>query len=58
MKTGRKFIAFIICLIALIVLSLFDKTASNNSIITLFALYVTGNVAQKATTKKELDNEQ
>lgn len=49
---SRKFIAFILCLIALIVLGIFDKDTNSTAIITLFGLYVTGNVAQKATAKE------
>ena len=51
---GRKFIAFLICLIALIVLGIFDKGKDIAPfIIALYASYVTGNVTQKATAKSE-----
>ena len=47
-KAGRKFIAFLLCLAALIILSIMDKIDNvSDSILWLFALYVTGNVAQK-----------
>lgn len=47
-KAGRKFIAFLLCLAALITLSIMGKIDNvSDSILWLFALYVTGNVAQK-----------
>jgi len=53
-KAGRKFIAFILCLVALVVMSVFGKGAEGYPyIVALFTAYVAGNVVQKAT-KKEL----
>lgn len=56
-RIGRKFIAFLICLVALIVLGIFDKcdNGTATAIITLYVAYVTGNVTQKATSKEQND---
>jgi hypothetical protein len=56
-RVGRKFIAFLLCLTALIVLGLLGKCDSGTAtaIITLYAAYVTGNVTQKATSKEQND---
>lgn len=42
---GRKFILFLISLVAVIILSFFDKDSS--SVIALFSAYCVGNVASK-----------
>lgn len=53
-RVGRKFIAFLLCLIALIVMGVLDKgTGIAPFIIALYASYVTGNVTQKATAKSD-----
>lgn len=53
-KAGRKFIAFLLCLIAIIVLGILEKGLTCLPyIIGLFTAYVTGNVVQKATEKKD-----
>lgn len=50
---GRKFIAFILCLAAIITLGVLNKgEGAFPFIIALYASYVTGNVTQKATTSK------
>ena len=54
---GRKFIAFIIVLIALIVLGVLNKGDNMAPyIVGLYVAYATGNVATKHVTK-EADNE-
>lgn len=52
---GRKFIAFILCLVAIIVLGVFDKldNGTATAIISLYVAYCTSNVTQKATAKPE-----
>ena len=51
---GRKFVAFILTLIALIVLGIIDKGVGMAPyIVGLFAAYTTGNVVQKATSKDQ-----
>lgn len=54
-RLGRKFIAFLLCLAALIVLGALGKldNGTATAIITLFAAYCTSNVTQKATAKSE-----
>lgn len=54
-RIGRKFIAFILCLIATIVLGIFDKldNGTATAIISLYVAYCTSNVTQKATAKPE-----
>ena len=47
--TNRKFWLFIISLVAVIVLSILSKDAT--SVIGLFGVYCTGNVASKFSTK-------
>ena len=52
-KAGRKFIAFILCLVAIIVMGILEKgTSSFPYIIGLYTAYITGNVVQKATRKE------
>lgn len=54
MHLGRKFIAFIICLICITTLGILGKgTEAFPYIIGLFVAYTTGNVVQKATTKED-----
>lgn len=57
LRVGRKFIAFLLCLIAIIVLGIFNKcdNGTATAIIALYAAYVTGNVTQKATAKEQSD---
>lgn len=51
---GRKFIAFLLVLIALIVLGIIGKGEGMAPyIVGLYVAYTTGNVAQKATKKEE-----
>ena len=51
---GRKFIAFILCLVTFIVMGVIGRGESMAPyIVGLFVAYTTGNVAQKATVKKE-----
>ena len=54
-RIGRKFIAFLLCLIAIIVLGIFDKLSNGTAtaIISLYVAYCTSNVTQKATAKTE-----
>ena len=53
---GRKFVAFIICLVALTVMGILGKgTGMAPYIVGLFVAYATGNVAQKATAKEVRD---
>ena len=53
-RIGRKFIAFLLCLIAIIVLGVLNRgDGAMPFIIALYASYVTGNVTQKATAKSE-----
>ena len=52
--TNRKFWLFLVALVVVTVLSFFDKDTA--SVITLFGVYCTGNVASKFsinTTRKE-----
>lgn len=52
-RVGRKFIAFLLCLITFIVMGVIGKGESMAPyIVGLFVAYTTGNVAQKATTKE------
>ena len=52
MHVGRKFIAFVLCLITFIVMGIIGKGESMAPyIVGLFVAYTTGNVAQKATAK-------
>lgn len=53
LRLGRKFIAFLLCLISIIVLGALGKldNGTATAIITLFAAYCTSNVTQKATAK-------
>lgn len=54
---GRKFIAFVLCLITFIVMGIIGKGEGMAPyIVGLFVAYTTGNVAQKATAK-EANNE-
>lgn len=55
LRIGRKFIAFLLCLVAIIVLGIFDKLSNGTAtaIISLFVAYCTSNVTQKATAKTE-----
>lgn len=51
---GRKFVAFILCLITFIVMGVVGKGEGMAPyIVGLFVAYTTGNVAQKATAKSE-----
>ena len=51
-KAGRKFIAFILCLLAIVLMGIFGKGENAYPyIIGLFTAYVAGNVMQKATRK-------
>lgn len=51
---GRKFVAFILCLITFIVMGVIGKGEGMAPyIVGLFVAYTTGNVAQKATAKSE-----
>ena len=54
-RIGRKFIGFILCLIAIIVLGIFNKldNGTATAIISLYVAYCTSNVTQKATAKTE-----
>ena len=54
-RIGRKFIAFLLCLIALIALGVFNKldNGTATAIISLYVAYCTSNVTQKATAKTE-----
>lgn len=56
-RIGRKFIAFILCLIAIIVLGIFNKldNGTATAIISLYVAYCTSNVTQKATAKEQHD---
>lgn len=51
---GRKFVAFILCLITFIIMGVIGKGEGMAPyIVGLFVAYTTGNVAQKATAKPE-----
>ena len=51
---GRKFVAFILCLMTFIVMGVIGKGEGMAPyIVGLFVAYTTGNVAQKATAKTE-----
>lgn len=54
---GRKFVAFILCLITIIVLGIFNKldNGTATAIISLYVAYCTSNVTQKATAKEQHD---
>ena len=54
---GRKFIAFILCLVAIIVLGIFNKldNGTATAIISLYVAYCTSNVTQKATAKERVE---
>lgn len=56
-RIGRKFIAFILCLIAIIVLGIFNKldNGTATAIISLYVAYCTSNVTQKATSKEQIN---
>lgn len=55
-KVGRKFIAFLLCLAAIITLGVLNRgEGAMPFIIALYASYVTGNVTQKATSKEAHD---
>ena len=52
MHVGRKFIAFVLCLITFIVMGIIGKGESMAPyIVGLFVAYTTGNVAQKPMAK-------
>lgn len=52
---GRKFVAFILCLITFIVMGVIGKGEGMAPyIVGLFVAYTTGNVAQKATAKQDV----
>ena len=55
-RIGRKFIAFLLCLVAIIVLGIFDKLSNGTAtaIISLYVAYCTSNVTQKATAKDQV----
>lgn len=54
---GRKFIAFVLCLITFIVMGIIGKGEGMAPyIVGLFVAYTTGNVAQKATAKEVSDD--
>lgn len=55
LRIGRKFIAFLLCLVAIIVLGVFNKldNGTATAIISLYVAYCTSNVTQKATAKTE-----
>ena len=51
---GRKFVAFILCLITFIIMGVIGKGEGMAPyIVGLFVAYTTGNVAQKATAKDQ-----
>lgn len=53
---GRKFVAFVLCLITFIVMGIIGKGESMAPyIVGLFVAYTTGNVVQKATNKEVND---
>ena len=53
-RIGRKFAAFILCLITFIVMGIIGKGEGMAPyIVGLFVAYTTGNVAQKATSKEQ-----
>lgn len=54
-RIGRKFIAFLLCLVAIIVLGIFNKldNGTATAIISLYVAYCTSNVTQKATAKEQ-----
>lgn len=55
---GRKFVAFILCLITLVVMGIIGKGVEMAPyIIGLFTVYATGNVVQKATNKTDREDE-
>lgn len=55
-KVGRKFVAFLLCLAAIITLGVLNRgEGAMPFIIALYASYVTGNVTQKATSKEVHD---
>lgn len=55
LRIGRKFIAFLLCLVAIIVLGVFNRldNGTATAIISLYVAYCTSNVTQKATAKTE-----
>ena len=55
-RIGRKFIAFLLCLVAIIVLGIFNKLSNGTAtaIISLYVAYCTSNVTQKATAKDQV----
>lgn len=53
---GRKFVAFVLCLITFIVMGIIGKGEGMAPyIVGLFVAYTTGNVVQKATNKEAND---
>lgn len=55
-RIGRKFIAFVLCLITFVVMGIIGKGEGMAPyIVGLFVAYTTGNVAQKATAKEVSD---
>ena len=53
---GRKFVAFVLCLITFIVMSIIGKGEGMVPyIVGLFTAYTAGNVVQKATRKENTD---
>lgn len=55
---GRKFVAFILCLITFIIMGVIGKGEGMAPyIVGLFVAYTTGNVAQKATSKEQITGE-
>lgn len=53
---GRKFVAFVLCLITFIVMSIIGKGEGMAPyIVGLFTAYTAGNVVQKATRKENTD---
>ena len=54
---GRKFVAFVLCLITFIVMGIIGKGEGMAPyIVGLFVAYTTGNVVQKATNKEVGDD--
>lgn len=55
---SRKSAMVLIGLAILTALSIVNKYDVTKEIVTLIGLYITGNVAQKATRKSEVENEE
>lgn len=54
-RVGRKFVAFLLCLVTFIVIGIVGKGSEMAPyIVGLFVAYTTGNVAQKATMKDQV----